>query len=36
LAELAQSDLGAGHREALLQTVQELRLELLRVEIGIL
>jgi hypothetical protein len=35
-AALAESDLGAENREALFQTVQEVRLELLRVEIAIL
>jgi hypothetical protein len=35
-ADLAESDLGAEHRQALFQTVQDVRLELLRVEIGIL
>src|SRR5437016_4496311 len=34
-ADMAGSDLAAEHREALLQTVQAVRLELLRVEIGI-
>ena len=35
-AALAESDLSALHREALLKTVQDARFELLRVEIGLL
>src|SRR5437660_689434 len=34
-ADLAGSDLGAEHREALIQAVQEVRREMLRVELGI-